>query len=88
MGGRGLSGRRDGSVYLAGQRISANGEQGGRVSGVRKLLTQIKWLPVLAVVGILTALALVLVDIDLYRIAIVVVISALVLATLTTKENP
>lgn len=51
-------------------------------------MTQIKWLPVLAVVGILTALALVLVDIDLYRIAIVVVISALVLATLTTKENP
>jgi hypothetical protein len=55
---------------------------------VQKLLTQVHWLPVLAVLGVLTAVTLVLVDTDLFPIAIVVVIGALVLATLTTKETP
>ena len=52
------------------------------------MLTRIQWLPVLAVLGVLIAVTLVLVDSDLFPIAIVVVIGALVLATLTTKENP
>ena len=45
-------------------------------------------MPILAVVGVLAAVILVAVDKDLFEVAIVVAVGALVLATLTQRESP